>query len=98
MEEALDKVFRVGKQGGLPRRLCPRLTGLREEVQEGAYTLVLEFESKLEEPQWQERQPKIQSFFGPGAAPAGAHSAAGIVHMWGLHGQICGCAECRASC
>lgn len=66
LEEALDKIFRFGKQGGLPRRLCPTLVGLREEVMDGAYTLVLEFEAKLEEAQWQERQPKIQSFFGPG--------------------------------
>ncbi len=55
--------------------LIPRLTlplaaalspGLREVVVEGAYTLVLEFESTLEMAQWEERQPKIESFFGPG--------------------------------
>lgn len=35
------------------RRLCPKLVSLREEVLEGMYTLVLEFESKdLTEQQW----------------------------------------------
>ncbi len=33
---------------------------------DGAYTLVLEFSSTLEMAQWEERQPKIESFFGPG--------------------------------
>jgi len=66
LEEALDRIFRIGKQGGLPRRLAPLLKGLREVVEDGAYTLVLEFEAKLTPEQWEERQPKIQSFFGPG--------------------------------
>jgi hypothetical protein len=35
-------------------------------VLQGAYTLTLEFESKLEFSQWEDRLPKIQSFFGPG--------------------------------
>ncbi len=39
---------------------------MREEVTDGAYTLVLEFESKLEPEKWIERQAKFQSFFGPG--------------------------------
>lgn len=30
------------------------------------YTLVLEFESSLEDDKWEAFQPKIQSFFGPG--------------------------------
>jgi hypothetical protein len=30
------------------------------------YTLVLEFESKMEFQMWEDRLPKIQSFFGPG--------------------------------
>ena len=29
-----------GRAGGIPRRLCPILVGLREEVVEGQYTLV----------------------------------------------------------
>jgi hypothetical protein len=31
------------------------------------YCLTLEFESKMEFQQWEDRLPKIQSFFGPGA-------------------------------
>lgn len=31
---------RFGRTGGIPRRLCPVLVGLREEVTEGQYTLV----------------------------------------------------------
>jgi hypothetical protein len=45
----------------------PTLTGLREEMREGAYTLVLEFTSRLIPlEKWQEKQPKIEAFFGPG--------------------------------
>jgi hypothetical protein len=29
-----------GRAGGIPRRLCPILVGLREEVVDGKYTLV----------------------------------------------------------
>jgi hypothetical protein len=36
-------------------------------VPQGMYCLTLEFESKLEFQQWEDRLPKIQSFFGPGA-------------------------------
>jgi hypothetical protein len=66
LEEALDKIFRFGRQSGVPRKMAPKLTGLREEAEEGRYTLVLEFESKLEFSQWEERLAKIESFFGPG--------------------------------
>ncbi len=44
----------------------PELIGIREEATDGAYTLVLEFNSpffSLEK--WQERQEKIEKFFGP---------------------------------
>jgi hypothetical protein len=33
---------------------------------QGAYCLTLEFDGKLELQQWQDRLPKVQSFFGPG--------------------------------
>jgi len=72
LEEALDKIFRVGRQGGLSRRQCPRLTGLREEMAPAgaggapAYTLVLEFEGLLDPAGWEERREKVQAFFGPG--------------------------------
>ena len=45
----------------------PNLTAIHETVTEGAYTLVLEFDSpliSLEE--WQAKQEKIEQFFGPG--------------------------------
>lgn len=41
-------------------------TGLREEVTNGAYTLVLEFTSVASDKEWESRLPKFQSFFGPG--------------------------------
>jgi hypothetical protein len=66
LEEALDKIFRFGKAGGVPRKNAPVLVGIREELQEGRYALVLEFESKLEWDKWEERQSKFASFFGPG--------------------------------
>lgn len=40
--------------------------GLREVVEGGMYTLVLEFKSTFEFSKWEERQGKLQSFFGPG--------------------------------
>lgn len=66
LEEALERIFKFGRSGGIPRRLSPVLTGLREEAREGAYTLVLEFSSQLSDEQWAERQEKFQTFFGPG--------------------------------
>lgn len=45
----------------------PVLKGLREIETEGAYTLVLEFESPLVSLEtWQQKQEKIATFFGPG--------------------------------
>lgn len=73
LEEALNRIFRVGQPGGIPRRACPRLTGIREEVQEGQYCLVLEFENNKEPltpEMWEERKDKFQSFFGPGVTAA----------------------------
>ena len=44
----------------------PILSGLREESIDGSYGLVLEFESSLVSWEiWQERQEKIERFFGP---------------------------------
>ena len=41
---------------------------MREEARDGAYTLVLDFQTKKEMSfdMWESRQAKIQSFFGPG--------------------------------
>ena len=45
----------------------PQITGIRETEINGAYTLVLEFDSPLLPMQvWQQQLEKIQSFFGPG--------------------------------
>lgn len=53
---------------GVPRRFTPVLMGVREEVLDGAYTLVLEFAKRKEMPaeDFTSRQDKFQSFFGPG--------------------------------
>lgn len=50
------------------RRFTPILRGVREEVDEGSYTLVLEFETKkdMTMEMWTDRLDKIESFFGPG--------------------------------
>jgi Protein of unknown function (DUF2854) len=49
-------------------RLTPKLIAVREEVRDGAYTLVLDFDTskdmKLE--MWTDRKDTIQTFFGPG--------------------------------
>eukprot|EP00878_Enallax_costatus_P015328 GHUV01016054.1.p1 GENE.GHUV01016054.1~~GHUV01016054.1.p1 ORF type:complete len:266 (+),score=28.32 GHUV01016054.1:144-941(+) len=66
LDEALDRIWRFGRAGNPPKKMCPKLTGLREEVVDGNYCLTLEFKSKLEMSVWEERLPKIQSFFGPG--------------------------------
>lgn len=45
----------------------PVLSGIHEEQRDGAYTLVLEFDSPyVPIEKWEEKQPKIESFFGPG--------------------------------
>ena len=45
----------------------PVLSGLHEEQRDGAYTLVLEFDSPFVPfEKWEEKQPKIETFFGPG--------------------------------
>ncbi|GAQ84140.1 hypothetical protein KFL_001770260 [Klebsormidium nitens] len=66
LEEALKRIFRYGQGGGISRRDAPVLTAIREEVQNGRYTLALIFDSKLSKEQWEEKQAKFTSFFGPG--------------------------------
>lgn len=45
----------------------PVLVGLRETETDGAYTLILEFDSPLISAQvWQEKREKLEKFFGPG--------------------------------
>ncbi|NEP43046.1 MAG: DUF2854 domain-containing protein, partial [Okeania sp. SIO2H7] len=44
----------------------PVLVGVRETLIDGAYTLILEFDSpKIPLEVWQEKQEKITTFFGP---------------------------------
>ena len=44
----------------------PVLSGLREELRDGAYALVLEFDSPyMPLDTWQEKHTKIETFFGP---------------------------------
>jgi Protein of unknown function (DUF2854) len=44
----------------------PTLEGLREELADGAYTLVMQFESSLISfDRWQEKREKMEQFFGP---------------------------------
>jgi len=46
---------------------CPTITGLREVETNGAYTLVLEFDSPLLSLEtWKSKQDKLDKFFGPG--------------------------------
>lgn len=70
--------YRYGIDGHLDEQLgriglrpsseeCPQLVGLQETSTEGAYTLILEFESPdVPLDAWQAKQEKITTFFGPG--------------------------------
>ncbi|KAL3813240.1 hypothetical protein ACJIZ3_014508 [Penstemon smallii] len=68
LEEALKRIFQYGQGGGIPRRSAPILQMIREEVTEdGRYCLVLVFEAKsLKLSDFEQRQKKFASFFGPG--------------------------------
>eukprot|EP00887_Chlorella_sp_A99_P002933 scaffold24.g2933.t1 len=71
LDEALTRMFRFGQAGGVPRRLAPVLTAVREEATNGAYTLVLEFSPKqaikgsrqeaLPREAWEERREKFEA-------------------------------------
>ncbi|KAF8023722.1 hypothetical protein BT93_F1034 [Corymbia citriodora subsp. variegata] len=68
LDEALKRIFQYGQGGGIPRRSAPVLKMIREEVtEEGKYCLVLVFEAKaLQLSDFEQRQAKFASFFGPG--------------------------------
>lgn len=68
LEEALKRIFKYGMGGGISKRYAPVLQSIREEVRgQGRYCLTLIFEAKnLKLSDFEERQPKFQSFFGPG--------------------------------
>ena len=40
LDEALNRIFMLGRPNGIARKLCPRLAGVREEAVEGRYALV----------------------------------------------------------
>ncbi|KAI3879400.1 hypothetical protein MKX03_004100 [Papaver bracteatum] len=68
LDEALKRIFQYGQGGGIARRSAPILQKIREEVTEdGKYSLVLVFQAKsLELSDFEKRQAKFASFFGPG--------------------------------
>ncbi|KAL5581975.1 hypothetical protein UlMin_014417 [Ulmus minor] len=68
LDEALKRIFQYGQGGGIPRRSAPILQKIREEVvEDGKYCLVLVFEAKaLQLSDFEQRQAKFASFFGPG--------------------------------
>ncbi|KAI3876230.1 hypothetical protein MKW92_014360 [Papaver armeniacum] len=68
LDEALKRIFQYGQGGGIARRSAPILQKIREEVAEdGKYSLVLVFQAKsLELSDFEKRQAKFASFFGPG--------------------------------
>lgn len=70
LDLALEKIFRIGagKTDNIPRSLCPKLRGVREETTDGMYTLVLEFEDPSEQTKkaWEGKREKFETFFGPG--------------------------------
>ncbi|KAF6137248.1 hypothetical protein GIB67_036285 [Kingdonia uniflora] len=68
LEEALKRIFQYGQGGGISRRSAPILEMIREEVTEdGKYSLVMVFKAKdLQLSDFEKRQAKIASFFGPG--------------------------------
>ncbi|XP_021763524.1 uncharacterized protein LOC110728176 [Chenopodium quinoa] len=68
LDEALKRIFQYGQGGGIARRSAPVLQMIREEVTEdGKYCLVLAFKAKdLQLSDFERRQAKFASFFGPG--------------------------------
>ena len=55
LDEALLRIFRINKSGGIRRNQAPVLARLREEVIDGKYALVLGFDSTLPMPEWEVR-------------------------------------------
>jgi hypothetical protein len=55
LDEALNRIFRINKSGGIRRNQAPVLSRLREEVIDNKYALVLGFDSKLPMTEWEVR-------------------------------------------
>ncbi|KAK9837026.1 hypothetical protein WJX81_008102 [Elliptochloris bilobata] len=68
LDDTLTRLFQFNRPKGVPRRLTPVLTAVREEAVGGQYTLVLEFQVKpaMTTEMWTDRLERIQNFFGPG--------------------------------
>ncbi len=60
----------------------PIITGLRETEIDGAYALILEFDSPLIPLEtWQQKQQKMESFFGPGVQVKVTQPAEGEIEL-----------------
>jgi hypothetical protein len=68
LEEAIDRIFKLGRPDGIARNSAPKMTGISEQVIDGEYALVLEFKNDDRVPmrQWANRADKFTTFFGPG--------------------------------
>jgi len=68
LDFALERILKMGRYGGVPRKFIPTLFAIREEVRDGEYALTLEFEHKDGFPgsDWDKFLEKATSFFGPG--------------------------------
>ena len=56
LDEALARIFRINKSGGIRRTQSPVLVRLREEVVNDKYALVLGFASALAFEEWEVRR------------------------------------------
>ena len=83
----------------LPCRFTPILRGVREEVRKGAYTLVLEFETKkdMTMDMWTDRLDKIESFFGPGIKAKVCFSSHLLGGWWTIAAWVTPAAACPAA-
>jgi len=85
--------FRYGQEAHLDTSLShlglsptdeerPIIKGLREAVRDGAYALILEFDSPLIPLEtWQQKQQKMTSFFGPGVQVEVQQPAKGEIEL-----------------
>lgn len=55
LDEALLRIFRINKSGGIRRNQTPVLARLREQVVDGKYALILGFTSTLPSSEWEVR-------------------------------------------
>ncbi|KAG0594648.1 hypothetical protein M758_UG096100 [Ceratodon purpureus] len=98
LEEALKRIFRYGQAGGITRRYAYNPFGKRYITfhpylhpwvrGQGRYCLTLIFEAKnLQLSDFEDRQPKFQSFFGPGVVAEIASSEGEHMYEVRLIGQ-----------